>query len=104
SRPRSSRGTGGRNYCATSAASALLDLDVRGVRVLHANDMVAAIDVMDLPGHPLRQVGEEVDAGTADILDGDVALHRCVQLVPAQDVLEVANAAIGRQRLDRASA
>src|SRR5438270_7975531 len=41
----------------------LADDDVGGVGMLHADDVVAGIDVMDLAGAPAREVGEEVDRG-----------------------------------------
>src|ERR1700681_986312 len=73
--------------------------DVGRVHGLHADDVIAAIDVMDLAGHPGGEIAEEVDPGAADILDGDVALQRCVVLVPLEDVAEIADAG-GGKRLD----
>jgi hypothetical protein len=36
---------------------------------LHADDVVARIDVVDLAGDAARQVGQEVERGLADLLD-----------------------------------
>ena len=68
--------------------------------MLHADDVIAGIDVMDLAGDAARQVGEQIDGGVADLVDGHVAAQRRVVLVPLQDVAEVADAG-RRQRLDR---
>src|SRR3546814_14517069 len=67
---------------------------------LHADDVVAGVDVMDLAGDARGQVGHQVQPGAADILEGDVAAQRRVVLVPLQDVAEVADAG-GGQRLHR---
>ncbi len=48
--------------------------DVRRVLRLHADDVVPGIDVMHLARHAARQIGEQVQARTADILDRDIAL------------------------------
>ena len=77
------------------------DADIRRVHGLHADHVIARIDVMDFTGDAARQVRQEVEAGIADFLGRDRALQRRVVFVPAQDVAEVANARSG-QRLDRA--
>ena len=66
----------------------------------HADDVIAAIDVMHLAGDALGQIAQQIEPGAADLLDRDVALQGRVQLVPAQDVAEIADAR-GGQRLDR---
>src|ERR1044072_8630322 len=76
------------------------DRDVWGVGALHANDMVAAIDVMHLAGDPGRQIAKQVNAGPADLLDRDVALQWRIELVPFEDIAEVADTG-GGQGLDR---
>src|SRR6266568_7774714 len=78
----------------------LADDDVGGVGMLHADDVVAGIDVMDLAGDPAREVGEEVDRGVANLLDGDAAPERRIVLVPLENVAEVADAC-RCERLDR---
>ena len=83
-----------------SSLLVLADRDVRRVGVLHADDMIAGIDVMDLAGHPARHVGEEINAGLADVFQRHIAPQRGVEFVPAQDIAEVADAG-GGQRLDR---
>ena len=82
-------------------SSVLHDGDVRRIDRLHADHVVAGIDVVDLAGDGRRQVGQEVERGIADLLDRDGALQRRVVLVPLQDVAEVADAG-GGERLDRA--
>src|SRR5690606_4475839 len=74
--------------------------DVGRVLGLHADDVVAGIDMMNFAGDSGRQVRQQVEPGAADILDGDVAAQRAVILVPLHDVAEVADPA-RRQRLDR---
>src|SRR3954469_3511267 len=78
----------------------LNDRDVGGVRALHADYVVAAIDVMHLAGDAGRQIAQQVNAGAADLLDRDVALQWRIELVPFEDVAEVADAG-GGERLDR---
>src|SRR3546814_924745 len=48
----------------------------------HADDVVAGIDVMHFTGDAGRQVGQQVEAGAADLRDADVLAQRRVQLVP----------------------
>src|SRR3954471_1655603 len=75
--------------------------DIRRVDGLHADDVIAAIDVVDLAGDGGRQIAQQVDAGAADIIDRDVALQRGVVLVPFEDVVEIADPR-GGKRPDRA--
>src|SRR3954464_6397891 len=83
------------------AISLLLhDGDVGRVGALHADDMVAAIDMVNLAGDPGRQIAEQIHPGAADLLDRDVALQRRIELVPFQDIAEVADPG-GCQCLDR---
>ena len=51
----------------------LVQRDVRCVFGLHADDIVAGIDMMDFAGHAGRQVGQEIEARAAHILDRHVA-------------------------------
>src|SRR5690606_13529712 len=83
-----------------SARSFLDGGDVRRIHRLHADDVVAGIDVVDLAGDAARQVGQKIEARAADLLDGDGLLQRRVVFVPLEDVAEVADAG-GGQRLDR---
>src|SRR5476651_292484 len=66
----------------------------------HANDVIARIDMHDLTGHAAAEVGQQEQAGIADLLRRDVALERRIELVPLQDEREIADAG-RRQRLDR---
>src|SRR2546423_11787953 len=77
----------------------LNDRDIRRVGALHADDMIAAIDVMDLAGDPGRQIAQQINASAADFLDRHVALQWRIELVPFEDVAEIANAG-GGERLD----
>src|SRR6185437_14048957 len=79
----------------------LNDRDVRRVDRLHADDVIAAIDVMDLAGDARAQRAQQIKAGAADLFERDVALQRRVVLVPFEDVAEIADARRG-ERLDRA--
>src|SRR6266852_6108710 len=76
------------------------DRNVGGVGAFHADDVIAAIDVVHLPGDPGRQIAQQINPGAADILDRDVALQRRIELVPFEDVVEIADPR-GGQRPDR---
>jgi len=64
-------------------------------------DIVARVDVVNLASDPAGEVGEKVEAGAADVFNGDVAAERRIIFVPLHDVAEVADAARG-EGLDRA--
>ena len=49
----------------------LADRDVRRVRMLHADDVIAGVDVMHFAGNAARHVGQQISAGLADLLDGN---------------------------------
>ena len=58
-------------------------------------------------GHARGQVGQQVQARAAHVVQGDVALERAVVLVPLEDIAEIADARggqglhrAGRQRVD----
>src|ERR1700676_1347791 len=65
--------------------------DVGRVDGLHADDVIAAIDMGDLAADPRRQIAQQVDPGAADILDRHIALQRRIVLVPFEDVAEIAD-------------
>src|ERR1044072_546487 len=65
----------------------------------HADDVIAAVDVVDLTGHAGGQLAQEVEAGAAHLVGRDVALQRRVQFVPFENIAEIADAG-GRQGLD----
>src|SRR6185312_3208879 len=75
------------------------DGNVRRVDRLHADDMVAGIDVMHLAGDAGAEVAQEIEPGAADILDRHVALQGRIVLVPFEDVAEIADPRSG-QRLN----
>src|SRR5689334_8387932 len=64
--------------------------DVGCVDRLHADPVIPAVDVMHLAGDAAGEIAQKVEAGAADLLDGDVALERRVVLVPFEDIAEVA--------------
>src|ERR1700732_1862014 len=86
--------------CRLSSVLLWTDHDIRRVGMLHADDVIAGIDVMHLTGNAARHVGQKISAGLANLLDGDAAAERRIVLVPLQDVAEVADAG-GGERLDR---
>jgi hypothetical protein len=49
------------------------DVDVRRVGMLHADDVVAGIDMQDLGGDAAGHVGQQIDGGVADLVGGDGA-------------------------------
>src|SRR3546814_3823818 len=55
---------------------------------------------MHFTGDAGRQVGQQIEAGAADLRNADVLAQRRVQLVPLEDMAEIADAG-GGQRLDR---
>src|SRR5262249_15484981 len=82
----------GNLVASTSKLRSVLDgRYVRRIDRLHADDVVAGIDVVHLAGDGSRQVGEEIEGSVTDLLDGDRAFHRRVQLVPFEDIAEVAD-------------
>src|SRR6201989_1174630 len=79
---------GGRGEGAgTFTASSLHDRNVWCRRVLHPNDMVAAVHMVHFAGHPGRQIRQKIHRGATDILNSHVPLQRRIELVPAQDVV-----------------
>ena len=50
-----------------------VDAEIRGVRMLHADDMVAGIDVMHLAGDATRHVGEQIRRRFADVFNCHIA-------------------------------
>ena len=74
--------------------------DVGRVLVLHADDMVARVDMQNLAGHAASEVGEKIERTGADILDGNAAPERRVVFVPLEDIAEVGDALRG-ERLER---
>src|SRR5690348_9110006 len=81
------RGEGAREL----TASPLHNRNIWRGRMLHPDDMVAAVDMVHFAGHPGRQVRQQVHRSAPDILDGDIALQRRIKLIPAQNIVEVAN-------------
>src|ERR1043166_4715500 len=81
-------------------ASVLAARDVGRIRMLHPDDVIAGVDVVNLAGHAAREMREKIYRGVADLLDRHGAPQRRVVLVPFEDVAEVADPR-RRQRLDR---
>src|SRR5262249_14500623 len=93
-------GEGMKAAVAIDLASVAAARDVGRVGMLHPDDMIAAVDVMNFAGHAAREIREEIYRGIADLLDRDGAPQRGIVLVPSEDVAEVADPR-RRQRLDR---
>src|SRR5690606_8916261 len=74
------------------AASVFHDRNIRSVNRFHADDMIAAIRVMDFARHRTGQVRKEIKADIAHFLDGNGTTQRRVVLVPLEDIAEVADA------------
>src|SRR5262245_8810915 len=68
--------------------------------MLHPDDVISGIDVVNLAGDATRQIAEEIHGGIADFFDRHAAAQRRIVLVPFQDVTEVADPR-RCQRLDR---
>src|SRR5262245_21444837 len=66
--------------------------DVGGGFVLHADDVVASIDMEDLAGDAAPEIGQEIKRAGADVLDRHRAPERRVVLVPFENVAEVGDA------------
>ena len=53
--------------------------DVGGVDRFHADDVIAAIDMVDFAADAGGEITQQIKAGAADILDRDIALQRRIQ-------------------------
>src|SRR5207237_1776489 len=62
--------------------------DLRRVLGLHANDIVAGVDVVNFPGDAGREIAQQVQSRPADILDRDVAPQRRIIFIPLHAVAE----------------
>src|SRR3546814_5340822 len=63
----------------------------------HADDVVAGIDVMHFTGDAGRQVGQQIEAGAADLRYADVLAQRRVALGPLEYLAEVSDAGGGQR-------
>src|SRR5260221_13035868 len=68
--------------------------------ILHADDVIARIDMHDLTGDAATQFRQKIDTRIADLVDGDGAPQGGVLFVPFEDVEEVPETE-GGQRLER---
>ena len=59
--------------------------------MLHADDMIAGIDMVDLPGDAAREIGEQIHRGIADL--GTQGIR--VNAISAGPIRTVASAGIG---------
>src|SRR5690606_15427458 len=66
------------------------------VEQLHADDAVAAVDVVNLAADAAGEVGKQVERRAADLVDGDVAAERRVGLLPVQHVAQPGDAGGGK--------
>src|SRR5438132_14093277 len=80
--------------------SLFADNDVGRVGMLHSDDVIAGIDVMNLTRDAAREIAEEIHRSVADFLDRHAPPQRRIVLVPFENVAKVADAR-RRQRLDR---
>src|SRR4029078_1991304 len=62
-----------RREAAKNAGLLLPHRDVGGVLVLHADNVVAGVDMQNLAGNTATQVGEQIERAAADILDAHSA-------------------------------
>lgn len=74
---------------------------MRIVNINHCNRVVAVINVQDFAGNGFAERRQQSQSGTADLFLRNVCLQRRVQLVPAQNLAEIADAGSG-QRFNRA--
>ena len=51
----------------------VIERNFRRFRMLDADNVIARIDVVNFTRHPARQVGEKIDTGLADVVQGHVA-------------------------------
>src|SRR5215472_5497315 len=73
----------------------LNDGDVRRVHCLHADHVIAAIDVMHLAGDAGAKIAQQIEPRAAHFVDGDVALQRRIVAIPFEDIGKVADAGGG---------
>ena len=76
--------------------------DVRRVFLLHADGVIASVDMVRFTRHARRQIAQQVKRRATHVVDRDVAAQRGIMLVPFQDQAEVADPRRG-ERLDRSS-
>src|SRR6266446_8884861 len=78
--------------CAPAATNSLFaDNDVGRVGMLHSDDMIAGIDMMNLTRDAAREIAEEIHRGVADFLDRHAPPQRRIVLVPFENVAKVAD-------------
>ena len=63
---------------------------MRIVNINHCNRVVAVINVQDFAGNGFAERRQQSQSGTADLFLRNVCLQRRVQLVPAQNLAEIA--------------
>src|SRR4051812_47540975 len=73
---------------------------IGGVHRLHADDVIATIDMMHFASDAGGEITQQINASAADIFDRNIALKRRIQTIPFQDIIEVADPP-GGQRIDR---
>src|SRR3546814_14097628 len=74
--------------------------DIRRVFLLHADGVIAGVDMVGFAGHAAGKIAKQIERRSADIVDGDVAAKRSIMFVPFQDQAEIAGAR-GGECLDR---
>src|SRR4249919_4074340 len=79
---------------------ASLAIAAQRLRVRHGDDVVAGIDEVDFAGHAGGEVGQQVERGAAELVEGDAAMQRRMPLLEGEHHARVADAGAG-ERADR---
>src|SRR3546814_5537006 len=74
--------------------------DIRRVFLLHADGVIARVDMVGFAGDAASEIAQQIERRAADVVDRDVAAQRGVMFIPLEDQAEVADSARGK-RLDR---
>src|SRR3546814_17283386 len=74
--------------------------DIRRVFLLHADGVIARVDMVGFAGDAASEIAQQIERRAADVVDRDVAAQRGVMFILLEDQEEVDESARG-QRLDR---
>ena len=67
----------------------------------HGDDVVAGIDEVDVAGHAGREIGQQIERGTADLVERHAAAQRRMTLLEREHETRIADPG-ARERADRA--
>src|SRR3546814_21167811 len=73
--------------------------DIRRVFLLHADGVIARVDMVGFAGDAASEIAQQIERRAADVVDRDVAAQRGVMFIPLEDQAEVADSARDK-RLD----